>query len=291
MAMSPRLLRPLASGFNPKSIAGLQAWFDADDASTFTLTGTDVSEWRDKSGNGFAVSQSTGADQPNRTGTVGGRATVDFNGTSDHLFSDGTGLSTFFSGDQSLTCFCVGEMHTAAEIAINSLGTWFSLGSSSSGTPFAYMRSNGADGSYQLQIRNDANSSAGAITAAGLGPTGDGTDASTAIDTFIASGTIPSQSNTVLRAHTNMIARGSAIAGGVGRPLAGSTTTSAAARPAGALTSSRFTIGALGRNTFSDYFPGRISEILMYSRALSAAERGRVVNYLGKKYNLATPVI
>ena len=288
MPMNPRLLRPLASGFNPKSIAGLQAWFDADDASTFTLTGTDVSEWRDKSGKGFAVSQSTGADQPNRTGTVGGRATVDFNGTSDHLFSDGTGLSTFFSGDQALTWFCVGQMHTSAELAINGLGTWLSLASSLSGTPFAYMRSSGADGSFQLQIRNNASSSTGSITAAGLGPAGDGASPDTNIDTFIASATIPSQSNVVLRAHTNMLAEGDGIGRGL---LAGSSTTSAAARPAGALTSNRFTIGALGRNTFADYFPGRISEVLMYSRVLSAAERGRVVNYLGKKYNLATPVI
>jgi hypothetical protein len=264
------------------------AWFDADDAGTFTLSGTEVSEWRDKSGNGYAVSQSTANNRPARTGTIGGRACIDFDGTNDCLFSDATGVSTFFSGDQSLTWFCVGQMHTAAEIAINPLGTWLSLGSSLSGTPFLYMRSNANDGTFQLAVRNDANSQSGGISTGARGPAGDGSSPDTNIDTFIVSATVPSQSNTVLRAHTNMIAEGA----GIGRGLvAGSILTAAAARPAEALTSNRFTIGALGRNVFSDFFPGRIGEIIMYSRVLSAAERGRVVNYLGKKYNLETPVI
>ena len=60
-----------------------------------------------------------------------------------------------------------------------------------------------------------------------------------------------------------------------GGPLQGNTTTSAAARPAGTLTSNRFTIGCLGRNIFSDFFPGRIAEVIIYSRALTDTERGR----------------
>jgi hypothetical protein len=286
--MSPRLLRPRATGFTPRNLSGLVAWFDADDAGTFTLSGTEVSEWRDKSGNGYAVSQSTANNRPARTGTIGGRACIDFDGTNDCLFSDGTGASTFFSGDQSLTWFCVGQMQTADEIAINQLGTWLSLGSSLSGTPFLYMRSNANDGTFQLAVRNDANSQSGGISTGGVGPAGDGSSPDTNIDTFIVSATVPSQSNSVLRAHTNMLAEGAGIGRG---PLAGSSLTSPAARPAGALTSNRFTIAALGRNVFSDFFPGRIGEIIMYSRVLSAAERGRVVDYLGKKYNLATPVI
>lgn len=75
MAMSPKLLRPRASGFNPKSIQGLAVWLDANDASTITLNGTTVSEWRDKSGNLRNYSQSTAANQPG-TGTVNGRTSV-----------------------------------------------------------------------------------------------------------------------------------------------------------------------------------------------------------------------
>ena len=39
MAMSPRLLRPRASGFNPRSIPGLAVWLDASKASSVTLDG------------------------------------------------------------------------------------------------------------------------------------------------------------------------------------------------------------------------------------------------------------
>jgi hypothetical protein len=85
MAMNNRTLRPRASGFNPKSIAGLQLWLDAADASSLTV-GTGVSEWRDKSGQGKHFVQATGNNQPSATTrTIGGRVAVGFDGTNDSL--------------------------------------------------------------------------------------------------------------------------------------------------------------------------------------------------------------
>lgn len=85
-AMSPRLLRPLASGFSPRQIPDLGLWLDASDASTFTLNGSTVSEWRDKSGNGKHAAQATAADQPTyATNVVNGRSAVVFDGSSDHM--------------------------------------------------------------------------------------------------------------------------------------------------------------------------------------------------------------
>ena len=40
------------SGKHPVSIAGLQLWLDAADTSSMTLSGSTVTQWRDKSGNG-----------------------------------------------------------------------------------------------------------------------------------------------------------------------------------------------------------------------------------------------
>jgi hypothetical protein len=64
MGMNPRLLRPTASGFDPRRISGLTGWWDASDAATITLNGTTVSEWRDKSGASRHLTQSTAANQP-----------------------------------------------------------------------------------------------------------------------------------------------------------------------------------------------------------------------------------
>jgi hypothetical protein len=81
MAMNPRLLRPTATGFNPKTISGLVGWWDANDSSTITLNSTTVSEWRDKSGVGVALTQGTAAEQPTyQTAYVNGKNAMTFDG-------------------------------------------------------------------------------------------------------------------------------------------------------------------------------------------------------------------
>jgi hypothetical protein len=63
--MSPRLLRPLATGFNPRQIAGLVGWWDASDSSTVTLDSGRVAGLADKSGNGRdATNAVSGSTQP-----------------------------------------------------------------------------------------------------------------------------------------------------------------------------------------------------------------------------------
>lgn len=74
------------AAWTPASFASLTSWWDADDASTFTYSsGVVVSQWRDKSGNGRHLSQATAGKRPARSGTVNGRASVVFNGTSTAL--------------------------------------------------------------------------------------------------------------------------------------------------------------------------------------------------------------
>ena len=61
-------------------------WLDASDASTITLNGSTVSEWRDKSGNGFHATQATANNQPTFTSNaVNGRPALSFDGASDHM--------------------------------------------------------------------------------------------------------------------------------------------------------------------------------------------------------------
>lgn len=92
MAMNSRLLRPTASGFNPKSIAGLAGWWDANDASTITLNGGNVSQWNDKSGAGRNVSQGTALNQPEYlASSLNGKAGINWGttpGTAKRLSRD-----------------------------------------------------------------------------------------------------------------------------------------------------------------------------------------------------------
>ncbi len=90
--------------FSPASLANLSFWLDATDASTFSFSsGSVVSQWRDKSGNGLHFSQSTVSLQPSRNVTIGGNTAVKFDGADDYLAITsnpaglmGSGARTFF---------------------------------------------------------------------------------------------------------------------------------------------------------------------------------------------------
>lgn len=71
------IIRPTPQ-FVPSDLADLYAWWDATDSSTLTIA-TGVSEWADKSGNGFDLTQTTGARQPvTGTRTIGGLNALEF---------------------------------------------------------------------------------------------------------------------------------------------------------------------------------------------------------------------
>jgi hypothetical protein len=67
-------------------LAGLDLWLNADDATSFSLSGSDVNSWNDYNGGGGALSQGTPALKPQRVaGAVNGRAVVRFDGVDDYL--------------------------------------------------------------------------------------------------------------------------------------------------------------------------------------------------------------
>jgi hypothetical protein len=68
-------------GFDPTTIPGCQIWFDAADLSSITLSGSNVTQWRDKSGNGRNAVPTTGAFQYATT----------FNGSYPSIFGANTG--------------------------------------------------------------------------------------------------------------------------------------------------------------------------------------------------------
>jgi hypothetical protein len=76
---------------------GLLLWLDASDDTTFSYSsGTEVSQWRDKSGNNFHANQSNSSYQPSRSSIINSRKGVNFNaGNLDNLIiSSGISLPT-----------------------------------------------------------------------------------------------------------------------------------------------------------------------------------------------------
>lgn len=85
MAMNQKLLRPKASGFNPKALPGFVYWLDASQSSTIT-TATGVSEWRDAGGGTIKATQVTANSQPAyQSAQQNGKNAVYFDGTNDSL--------------------------------------------------------------------------------------------------------------------------------------------------------------------------------------------------------------
>jgi hypothetical protein len=106
MGMSPKLLRPRATGFTPKSISGLAAWYDASVTSSITIQ-TGVQQWSDLSGNGRNLIQNTTNNQPAYTNNqINGKPAVVFDKTNDRLTWAGT-LS------QPTTAYCIGKWNAA----------------------------------------------------------------------------------------------------------------------------------------------------------------------------------
>ncbi len=110
--------RRLLSGNRLGVTEGLQAWYDAADSSTITSSGSplQVSQWDDKSGNGYHVTQGTGTNQP-VTGetTTNGLNVLDF--VNDY-FNIPSGLYSLAAGGN--TVFIVSQK-TAEDGAFDTL--------------------------------------------------------------------------------------------------------------------------------------------------------------------------
>lgn len=98
--MNARLLRPRAAGgFDPRTIAGLEAWWDAADSASITLDSGRVAAWADKSGKARNLANSTsGTTQPSYiTAAQNGRNLVRFAVASSQRLSvaSSTGMFNF----------------------------------------------------------------------------------------------------------------------------------------------------------------------------------------------------
>lgn len=244
--MSPRLLRPRATGFNPASISGIANWWDAADSATVTLNAGAVETWTSKAGLRNAATQTVANNRPTTT-TVNGKTALSFNGTTNGLNFTGTArtnetwiIAAAQTADQS------GQRQFLSDGAD---GTGFSA-TKASVKLFEVAFGGFTEGVNRLRVQYASN------PAALMGPGVFSCVRSTAAGGFV-------------------FIDGTQRTGGVS-PFASSFSTSNSA------TMSR--LGYYSSSTFQ--FQGWIGEVLCYDRALTAAERLSVERYLGRKWGI-----
>jgi hypothetical protein len=253
MAMNNRLLRPRASGFSPKQISGLQLWLDANNSSSITLNGSNVSEWRDSSGSGIAYSQSTAAYQPAySTGYRNGKNAIRMGqGSTTYLQSGGSPAISF----KPSTWFIVFEESTRGGFA----------------RVFNAPDASNADVFGQAGITLSMHENGFPFRIAGNGfnaypPAGD--------DSVAAGNNIA----TFIGANNKALTRRNGTAG----------TQSNMNNTTGTPWKSFIGVYVDGGSPFigAYYLQGTMYEIIGYNRELSAADIGTVEKYLSKKWNI-----
>jgi hypothetical protein len=99
----PYLSGPQTS-ITPAVVGGCKLWLDATDSTTFTLSGSNVTQWRDKSGSGYI---GTAVNSPVlQSNSINGLSAVQFNGTSQYItFGNVLNLGTSHANVFAVTRF------------------------------------------------------------------------------------------------------------------------------------------------------------------------------------------
>lgn len=236
-------------------------WLDAADTSTITSSSGNVSQWNDKSGSGWHVSQATGTAQPN-TGTVtqNGRNVIDFNGSTDYLFRNTVGIGRNVTG---MTVYIVAKHDSQTDnstpiAASNSL-------SFSTNRFFIFLAGNsgGSGAAYNAQGRTLDSDSAIQITST-LG---------TYENVWATQTVVYDYANTDVNQYVNGTLNGSNTA------FQTATTTSNT-------DSLRLVVGVNHNLAAVSYMDGQIAEILVYHSAHTASQRALVLDYLNGKWGI-----
>lgn len=237
-----------STGGVPIILEGCQLWLDADDSSTIIESSDLVHRWNDKSGKGNDATQGTGLAQPATNATTqNSKNVLDFDG-GDYLSV--SSLASVMSGaDKPVTLFHVTR---ATDISVSQyIIIW---GRDTSSAPLYGNRYESS--SIEVIKRDDA---------ATLKSDSGGTPVNNVFN-------IISDSNTGTASTVN---------------LNGAEVISAGDIDVGTTTLDNFTVGASDRNgSVSLNLTGSIAEIIIYDRALSAAEIASVQTYLSPKWGI-----
>jgi hypothetical protein len=254
--MNPRLLKPTASAFSPRSISGLALWLDASDGATLfqnsdgtvpaTASSDPVGYWADKSGNGRHAVQATAGSRPLLT-------------------------STFKTNKQAVR-------FTASTQALNLAATWSDLGNNTektitefyvlqwpTGSNQAFVQEPGAfDGHKTFAYFSNSQSyydAGGSSTARVFGNVGSAITGGVVITALRNGGTV-----TLFHGETQVATRSDATGNIYGGSAANTVSF----------------VGASGGDAF-------LASSVVYSRALSVADQRRVRNFLSARHGIPIP--
>jgi hypothetical protein len=259
----------------PQTIAGLQLWLDASDASTLydattggSLVAADggVARWEDKSGNARHATQGTSANRPARkTAVQGGKDVLRFDGSNDSLSIPSSTETFKFLHSADSTVFVVLTRSTTDNSAIIDN---CDDGSSAVGFSLRFLDGSGTSDVLVHRIRR-------------------GVSATSALSNVSANGFMPS---------------GWSVLSSVGRPgnATASNRSSMRLNSGTAVTNNTDTNAVSTSNAANDLCIGRfvtspsanthggdIAEIIIYNSALSDTDRAAVESYLIAKWVIA----
>lgn len=245
-----------ADDFSPADFSNLAVWTDATNPGSFTYsTGSDISAWRDQSGNGNHLVQATSNLQPLKVASgINGRPAVQF-------YDDSTAkvLVSPYAASMAATTF-----HGFVV---------YRRGSSDLGAAEQLQGNYTTSGNQRRQrlivLSSDANQST-ASTVANAGTSG-------ALTSVNCTTTIATDTNAIGEYYYD----GANIVSCVNNDVAGQGSTAMADLFQG---TASFAVGA--RSDSGDPFNGYIGEVIFYAKSLSATQRLQVLRYLSGKWGV-----
>jgi hypothetical protein len=249
----PSTIGIVASGLSTPLELSPALWLDAADTATITASSGSVSQWNDKSGNGYNVSQSNGANQPTTgTRTLNGLNTLDFDGTTDILQRASTSIVNQTDGLWTAFAVVVADTLSGTRHVLNADP------GSPDPRPAQFLRFNGTT-AESIRVENYSGTLAAATASK-----------SSAASTGAACLMRATLDASNIRIATNGVAGSAVSSTGGTRPSA-----------------VNLDIGArFAANLVQTAFDGMICEIVTFDRALTSSEISLVETYLANKWGI-----
>jgi autotransporter-associated beta strand protein len=227
-------------------VGGAAMWLDASNTSSLTVSGGKISAWNDLSGNGRNATQATSANQPIYTtnATLGGKNVVRFNASGQVL--------NFAQGFLANTAYTIFSTEAKADGGATSANPYYYLGTETSATNQGLHFGYRSDTDFTLaQYSNDID-----YTSAPAFTTQQFREWSGQLNTATGGGHFLFLNGTQVQSSTNTTPLSSPGTGAVGEGYSGATS----------------------------QYKGDLGEILIYTYALTAAQRAVVDSYLQGKW-------